>query len=450
MKRIAIERTGGCVLVVFLVGVIASLTTAQSPTPTPDQRGLGIQGGASTTGSKTDQQAREAKPELVLQTGYNNLIGATRSVFSPDGRLLATTTMRSTQIKLWETATGRELRNLSGGPQTGMTLSPVVAFSRDSRLIAAAAGDNTVKVWDVITGREVQILASSQGGITSSIMGVFFIAFTPDGRIVTASDAVRVWDPASGQELRSIPINALEAGASMGGGGGAALSADGNQLAVVHTDQGKPQVKIWDLSTAREARSINLPDKDIESLELSFAPDGRLLAGGIVDKRLRIWDLSGKASERELGPTTTEFGGIRFTRDGRLVAFAEGYTVKLWEVATGRELTALKAPNSGPFNTQGQIFASFSDDGKKIATGGFDTPTMLWETETAKQLLKMSGRTNMAYKVAFSADGTRLWSGGRTRWDLREGRGARISNSPADNLFGLPSRRRQVYRVLHA
>ena len=270
-------------------------------------------------------------------------------------------------------------------------------------------------------------------------MGVFFIAFTPDGRVVTVSDAVRVWDPASGQELRSIPINALEAGASMGGGGGAALTADGAQLAFVHTDEGKPQVKFWDLSTGREARSVNLPDKEIESLELSFTPDGRLLAGGIVDKRLRIWDLSGKGSERELGPTTTEFGGIRFTRDGRLIAFAEGYTVKLWEVATGRELTALKAPNSGLFNTQGQIFASFSDDGKKIATGGFDTPTLLWETETAKQLVKMSGRTNMAYKVAFSADGTRLWSGGRTRWDLREGRGARLTTSPSDNLFGLPS-----------
>jgi WD40 repeat protein len=72
-------------------------------------------------------------------------------------------------------------------------------------------------------------------------------------------------------------------------------------------------------------------------------------------------------------------------------------------------------------------------------TGGFDTPTILWDTETGKQLVKMSGRTNMAYKVGFSADGTRLWSGGRTRWDLREGRGARITAVPSDNMFGVPS-----------
>ena len=440
MKRIVVEGIIGVVLTIFLFAVTAILSFAQAPsaTQTPDQRGLGIQSGGSKTDSQTAQQAREVKPELVLQTGYNNLIGATRFVFSPDGRLLATTTMRSNTIKLWETATGRELRNLSGGPQTGITLSPYVAFSRDSRLIAAAAGDNTVKVWDVITGREVQTLASSQGGIASTIIGVFFIAFTPDGRIVTASDAIRIWDP-SGQELRSIPITALNPSASMGGGAGAALTLDGTQLAFVHTDEGRPQVKFWDLATGREARSVNLPDKEIESLELSFTSNGHLLVGGIVDKRLWIWDLSGKGSERELGPTTTDYGGIKFTRDGRLIAFAEGYMVKLWEVATGRELTALNAPNSGLFTTQGRVFASFSDDGKKIATGGFDTPTILWETETAKQLLKMSGRTNMAYKVAFSADGARLWSGGRTRWDLREGRGARITAGPSDNMFGLPS-----------
>ncbi|MGI9068670.1 MAG: caspase family protein [Pyrinomonadaceae bacterium] len=441
MKQIAPERTCALVLTIFLLAATANVVFAQAPsaTPTPDQRGLGIQGGQSKSDAQTQQKAREAKPELVLQTGYNNLIGATRFVFSPDGRLLATTSMRTSTVKLWETATGRELRNLSSGTQSGMSLSPFVAFSRDSRLIAAAAGDNQVKVWDVLTGREIQTLASSQGGMVSAIAGVFFIAFTADGRVVTINDAIRIWDPASGQELRSISMSTLNTTALMGSGAGAVLTPDGSQLAFVSTDEGRPQVKFWDLATGREARAINLADKQIDSLELSFTPDGRFFAGGIIEKRLRIWDLSGKGTEKELGQTTTDYGLIRFTRDGRLIALAEGYTVKFWEVATGRELPALNLPNSGLFATQGRGFAAFSDDGKRIATGGFDTPTILWDTETGKQLVKMSGRTNMAYKVAFSADGSRLWSGGRTRWDLREGRGARITAGPSDNVFGLPS-----------
>src|SRR6478752_839341 len=102
--------------VVVLLCCASLVTLAQSPSPTPtDKRGLGIQTPGSTTNTATDNRAREAKPELVLQTGYNNLFGATRMVFSPDGKLLATGTFRSSAIKLWETATGRELRNISTG-----------------------------------------------------------------------------------------------------------------------------------------------------------------------------------------------------------------------------------------------------------------------------------------------------------------------------------------------
>src|SRR5262249_21896513 len=77
---------------------------AQARTPTPDKRGLGIDPN-TTPGTQSGQtNAKEAKPELVLQTGYSNFFGATRLVFSPDGRLLATATFRSNTIKLWETA----------------------------------------------------------------------------------------------------------------------------------------------------------------------------------------------------------------------------------------------------------------------------------------------------------------------------------------------------------
>ncbi|HEY8411741.1 MAG TPA: hypothetical protein VIK76_10075, partial [Pyrinomonadaceae bacterium] len=71
----------------FLILILAVAVAGQSPSPTPpDNRGLGVQsGGPTSTNAQTTQQSREAKPELVLQTGYNNIFGATRMVFSPDG-----------------------------------------------------------------------------------------------------------------------------------------------------------------------------------------------------------------------------------------------------------------------------------------------------------------------------------------------------------------------------
>ncbi len=422
------------IFVACLAPAVPAQTPAASPSPA-DKRGLGIQSAGQTTGTQTDQQSREAKPELVLQTGYNNFFGATRLVFSPDNRLLATATFRSNTIKLWETATNRKLRDLSSSGQSGPGLAPTVAFSRDSRLLAASAGDNTVKVWDVLSGRELQTLAGSQGSLAASF-GVYFIGFAADNRLVTASDAVRVWDVSSGRELRTIDTGMPTPTGFNGTDGGMTLSADGTQL-VLLAEGSESEIRIVDLSNGREVRRAKFPEDQIDSLQLAFNPEGHLLAAGIHNKRLKLWDLTDKKS-RELGPAAKEFSPVKFSRDGRIVAVCEDYNVRLWETATFRELPPLKVPNSGAF-PQANAYMSFSEDGKRIATGGFDTDTIIWEAETGKRLSNLSGRTNMAYNVSFSPDGNELASGGRTRWDLRTGRGLRTTPETNQRIYPVAS-----------
>src|SRR6267142_3642075 len=425
---------------VVLISAAGSLVVAQSPTPSPqDKRGLGIESNVAP-GTQTDQsKSKEAKPELLLQTGYNSFFGATRLVFSPDGRLLATGTFRSGTIKLWETATGRELRNLSTGGQSTTGLSPVVAFSADGRLLAAAAGNNSVKVWDAISGRELQTLAGGGQSTFMSALGFSFIAFSADGkRLVAVSDAIRVWDTTNWQEIKMLDTTGLNTHA-LRGASGLALSRDGSQLARAEAKGSKTEIKFLDLNAGREIRSVELPHDQVDSLEVCFKADGSVVAAGIVDKKLKIWDVTTKQSERDLGSTLKEFSLIKFSSDGRLMALSEGYTIKLWETATGRELPVLNIPNNGVFKDNGGCFVAFSEDGKRTATGGFGTPTLLWETETGKQLMQMKGRTNMAYSVAFSTDGNQLSAGGRTRWDLRTGRGLRLMAVPSDKQLAWPS-----------
>lgn len=427
------------VTIAFSALMVVAQTPAPSPTPTPtDQRGLGIQSSTTTSGSQTAQQSREAKPELVLQTGYNNFWGATRLAFSPDGRLLATATFRSNTIKLWETATGRKLRDLSSSGQSAPGIAPFVTFSRDSRLIAAAGPDNTVKVWDVLTGRELHALAGPQGAITAAI-GVYFIGFAANNQLVTISDTARVWDLNTGNELRTLQSEATpDATGFNGTDGGVAISPDGTQLALF-SDDSEAHVKLIELASGRESRRVKLGNDRIESLQLAFTSDGRVLAAGVVDRRFKLWDLASK-KEQELAPTAKDYSHVKFSRDGRLLALSENYNVRIWDVSTTiRELPALKAPTSG-MSTYGDAFVSFSEDGKRIATGGFDTETILWEVETGKQLATLSGRTNMAYNVAFNADGTQLYSGDRTRWDLRTGRGVRLAARSGDKgMYGVTS-----------
>ncbi|HTG85640.1 MAG TPA: hypothetical protein VL907_01345, partial [Pyrinomonadaceae bacterium] len=324
------------------------VVVAQNPTPSPtpvDQRGLGVQSNTSTSTGQGGQQAKEAKPELVLQTGYNNFYGATRLVFSPDGRLLATATFRSNTIKLWETATGRKLRDLSSSGQNAPGIAPYVAFSRDSRLIAGATADNAVKIWDVQSGREVQTLAGPQGSLAAAI-GIYFIGFAANNQVVTISDAARVWDVTTGQELRTLQSSTLPGTTGYNGtDGGMIISPDGMQLALATDDS---EVKLIDLASGRENRRFKLPDNQIDSLQLIFTADGRVLAAGIAERRFKLWDLTAK-KDQELARTAKDFSIVKFSHDGRLVALSENYTVRVWDTASFRELTSLKAPNSGLF-----------------------------------------------------------------------------------------------------
>jgi WD40 repeat protein/uncharacterized caspase-like protein len=421
---------------------------AQNPAPSPtpvDQRGLGVQSNTSTSGAQGGQQSREAKPELVLQTGYNNVFGATRLVFSPDGRLLATATFRSNTIKLWEIATGRKLRDLSSSGQNAPGIAPSVAFSGDSRLIAAATADNSVKVWDVMSGRELQTLAGPQGAMSAAI-GVYYIGFAANNQVVTVSDAARVWDVTTGRELRTLQASATPTAAGYNGtDGGMVLSPDGNQFALA-SDDSDPHVKVFDLASGRESRRFKLPDDRIESMQLVFTADGRLLAAGVVDRRFKLWDLSAK-KDQELARISKDYPQVKFSRDGRLLALSENYNVRVWDVASARELSSLKAPNTG-LSPQGGAFVNFSDDGKRIATGGFDTDTILWETDTGKQLGNLTGRTNMAFNVLFSNDGTQLYSGDRTRWDLRTGRGLRLAPKSSEKTWGITTRDGRLLAVM--
>src|SRR5256885_5597220 len=99
-----------------------------------------------------------------------------------------------TPARLWDVATGEELRAFKGHVDDVTS----VAFSPDgARVLTAGSWDQTARLWDVATGEVLRAFKGHEGAVTS-------VAFSPDGRcLLTGSDdnTARLWDAATGKEL---------------------------------------------------------------------------------------------------------------------------------------------------------------------------------------------------------------------------------------------------------
>src|SRR6516162_6189398 len=65
--------------------------------------------------------------------------------FSPNGNEVATASFDKT-VKVWEVATGKEIKTLAG-PAGHQNLVLSVAYSPDGQLLASGSQDNTAKIW---------------------------------------------------------------------------------------------------------------------------------------------------------------------------------------------------------------------------------------------------------------------------------------------------------------
>lgn len=101
----------------------------------------------------------------------------------------------------------------------------------------------------------------------------------------------------------------------------------------------------------------------------------------------------------------------------------DGYSAaRVWDLSTGKELLQLE----GTTNYCGASALAWSQDGKRILSGGGDNTIRLWDASTGKQLKKMTGHRHHVTGVAFTPDGKKAITCGDEKtvriWDLETGK----------------------------
>ncbi|KAF8490580.1 hypothetical protein JB92DRAFT_3008675 [Gautieria morchelliformis] len=173
--------------------------------------------------------------------------------------------------------------------------------------------------------------------------------------------------------------------------------------------------------------SILIDDTATPSLWITsvcFSPNGKLLATGAADYKIRIWDISDK-------PTLTIFEGhhrwlssLDFSHDGSLiVSGSDDSTVRIWDMETGEhKMLSIMTPSDIDGRVSGVSSVAISPDGHLVAAGYYDATVRLWDIQTGQLLNHLMGHSSQILSVAFTPDGNGLISGSMSgevkRWDL--------------------------------
>ena len=258
-----------------------------------------------------------------------NIPGTFKQAFSPDGKLLAVGGGDGT-VRLHVTADLGAVHEPPALEQRPGGRVSALAFSRDGSRLAAGRLDHGLTVWEVATGRILAHYTDQDGPVV-------FVDFCLDGKALVGCEGTSVlWTRPLDQPGPRRLLPGVESQINS-----VCLSPDGRLLAAAAR---KLPVIIWNLSSGTKERSYLANNRSVG--QVVFTPDNKSLMLGCEHPQIRVWRfLDTPDLQRPLAGHQKEAWALAFSPDGALLASgSDDHTIKLWDVDSERELLTLTGP----------------------------------------------------------------------------------------------------------
>ena len=334
------------------VSVKATVSTVYAVAYSPDGRHL-ISGGDNFARIWDVTAARSVKT-FNLQTGGARLVGA---AYSPDGQFIAISSFTGLSsdavTRVWEAKTGELARTVPGDFGIG------VFFSRDSRYLFGNAFHFKLVGGVYFTAQQFDL---STNRFVRSFPHYLARCESPDGRklLLVGDSDIRLVELESGRNLWQIPNPTGEANRI------AAFTPDGRYILISHNEfsgllgsSAAISVMLYDATTGAQVRELahyqvqgttTAMDKARQQLgAIIVSPDGRFFITGSNGGEYRLWDMASgqliRALKRPNEKTSFDmsYPSASFSPNGKLVAIASAASVRFYDVATGSEAAAMIA-----------------------------------------------------------------------------------------------------------
>lgn len=389
-----------CCSFVAIVSLSGQEITHPNSPKTPSTRdGFIRQFGKGDDESRTAKRGEEEDPPT-----------RTAMALHPNGKHLIISE-KNGRLGVWDIATGERIQNLqdSGDAINCLTVSP------DGHWLACGRSKRDIQLWDLRTGkidRLIHPLGKSDGQDDRLVQR---ISFSPDSKTVFVSvdnQGVIALELSSGKRLWQVTQVGYNFATDPRGRwlGAGILIGEPARLAILEIATGKSLREMpIEPSWATVDGVAQVMDASW-TLDRTFTPDGLRLVTSHDDGTTRVWDV---ATGREVSRVKWERansiipGGLACSPDCKWVAVREGTRILVCELLTGIHLHAVAGNDFAP-----RDFV-FTPDGKAIVSNSRPAPT-LWSI-VPKDLPDLSGPKDAIWATLASMDGDKVY---KLHWAL--------------------------------